>query len=60
MKQLLYYAVLFLATMTIPCFVVTLTLFARGNWHLGKRILATTAVLGFLMAVVFWLTVLIR
>ena len=54
------YVILVLAGLTIPTFVVTMVLFARGNWHLGKRVLATTAVLGFLLAVAVWLTVLLR
>lgn len=60
MKQFLYYVASVLSTLVFASFVGTMILFARGKWHLGKRILATTAVLGLLLAVAVWLTLLLR
>lgn len=59
MASFLDWTLMALAGLTIPSFVATMTLFARGNWHLGKRMLATTATIGFLLAVtiiVWWFT----
>ena len=40
-----------LAVVTIVLYGTSLVLFARGDWHLGKRMLAATATIGFLLAV---------
>lgn len=45
-----------LSVATIVLYSTTLALFARGDWHLGKRMLAATATIGFLLA----MTIIVR
>jgi uncharacterized membrane protein YciS (DUF1049 family) len=50
MGQILFSLITVMVGATLTMFPTTLFFFAQGNWHLGKRLLAATAVFGFVLA----------